>query len=347
MKPLTGIQALRGYAASLVLLGHAYATGFDKVADTSWLASILRPLFSSGVDVFFVISGFIISRGLLEPMTRPDAIRFAWRRATRIYPLYWIVLGTLATVNLYLPVNVYAMQVSPVPELVFLTTTSNWLIPPAWTLAFEVWFYFVMTCLILLMPRHVPLCMAGWLLLQTVAALLHPGPVLICDHPLVLEFGFGCVLCWMTRNGGHRHFTIDLTLAVVLFTAGALLSRPVWVAGWPRVGTFGLAAFFLVHAIVVASERGVRFPAFLVRLGDASYSIYVSHLGTLIVLAFVSRRIGLTHALPDASRPVLVAGWVAIALTVGLISHQFVERPLLALTRTIARGAGGAARHSI
>jgi exopolysaccharide production protein ExoZ len=141
MKSLAGIQVLRGLAASLVLLGHAYAAGFDKVTDSTWLAAILRPVLASGVDIFFVISGFIISRTLMDgpPLTRLDGIRFAYRRATRIYPLYWVALAVLVAFSFYVPINIYAMPIVRWRYLITLNTTANWVIPPAWTLAFEVY----------------------------------------------------------------------------------------------------------------------------------------------------------------------------------------------------------------
>jgi exopolysaccharide production protein ExoZ len=118
---------------------------------------------------------------------------------------------------------------------------------------------------------------------------------------------------------------------------------PVWVAGWPRVGTFGLGAFFLVHAAVVASMGGARFPRALIRLGDASYSIYVWHLGVLIILSFACERSSLTATLPAFWHPIMVTAWVVIAFSVGLGSHRFIERPLLALARMAPRAVLGMA----
>jgi exopolysaccharide production protein ExoZ len=335
MKSLSGIQVLRGLAASLVVVGHACSTGLEEVTDSTWLATILHPVLSSGVDIFFVISGFIISRMLLNetPMTRLDGIRFAYRRATRIYPLYWIVLGILAILNPYIPINVYGIPIAPPRDLIGLTTTANWLIPQAWTLAFEVYFYAVVTCIIVLAPRHTQLCGVVWLIAQLVAATLTPNTLEIHNHPLVMEFGLGYVVWWLTRAGGHKRPVIGLTLAAAFFFAGALLSMPVLVSGWPRVGTYGLGAFFLVHATVMASMNGARFPRALIRLGDASYSIYVWHLGVLTILSVACDRSGLTAALPAFWHPIMVAAWVVIAFSVGFGSHRFIERPLLALAR--------------
>lgn len=154
---LRSIQALRFVAALAVIAFHLTYL----LRDTPFIEAI-RPIARSGyagVDVFFVISGFIIftvstkidwSQG-----ARPAAFDFAFRRAARVYPLYWFCF-LIST----------ALIIAGAPHVIgsewtldnwtanaFLFSTFNKQVPVAWTLAYEIYFYSCFSVALLFGPR--------------------------------------------------------------------------------------------------------------------------------------------------------------------------------------------------
>src|SRR6516165_9967481 len=131
---------MRGVAAIVVLIQHSLTV--KSGMGVAELGRLFEHFGGVGVDIFFVISGFIISQiAVNAPIKKQQlgtAADFAFRRVTRIYPLYWIVLATSVAVSWWIPLSVPSMPSAL--SLISLTTTANWFVPPAWTLAFEVYF---------------------------------------------------------------------------------------------------------------------------------------------------------------------------------------------------------------
>ena len=86
-KVFAGVQTMRGIAALLVVCGHAVSARPDMVGHA--LAEGALTILASGVDIFFVISGFIIAR---TAAAQRNPLNFVLRRALRIYPVYWLAL---------------------------------------------------------------------------------------------------------------------------------------------------------------------------------------------------------------------------------------------------------------
>lgn len=265
MRKLRSLQVLRAVAACSVVFLHAYL-----VASPSRFPRM--ELGAAGVDLFFVISGFImasISRG-----RAPAA--FMIDRWWRIYPLWWLAtlpellrdsatLKQVATTLTLWPIwgGSYTF---PVPEL-------------GWTLAFEMVFYAAMAVGLKTRPA-LPLALFG---LCAVVALWRPVPLLaFIGSPMVLEFLAGVVIARLPRH--------QLAGALLIILACAyLLSMPVQpftsaVAEKPhyallRVLHWGLPAAALVYGCLALEKQFERRIFNLpVLLGDASYSIYVFHM---------------------------------------------------------------------
>jgi len=156
---ITPLDGLRGIAVILVLLFHFAWTFPDDTA----LAHVLKRLFWVGwvgVDLFFVLSGYLITRGLVAPSDQPVGVRlkkFWARRVLRIFPLYYIVLiaGTVVCLAASAPVP-------PLPYWLYFQNYSLAFDPyvlrwtaPYWSLAIEEQFYFLWPLLALKAPRGV------------------------------------------------------------------------------------------------------------------------------------------------------------------------------------------------
>jgi peptidoglycan/LPS O-acetylase OafA/YrhL len=313
-----GVQALRGLAALSVVGGHAISARPDMVGPG--VAEGALTILASGVDIFFVISGFIIASTALS---RPHALEFAFRRAVRIYPVYWLVL--LAAF-----VSGHWIALSPEDRpaldlgLIFAWTYPNWYIAPAWSIAFEMHFYAAVAVILWLAPdRLFKLLFAALAMVAT--AVTFRLPLGIFAHPLTLEFGAGVAIAYLLQSKGTLpSFPLIPAIAAVLFATGWywIFVRGAGDAHLARVPTYGIGGACLVYAVVSAELGGARFPKFLQWLGDISYSLYIVH--------YLLMKWAASFAAPWLVSPAGVI-LASIALSIGLaaILHVLVEVPTL------------------
>lgn len=320
---------MRGIAALSVVCGHVISVsasgqiGIDRNIAVGALAVL-----QSGVDVFFVISGFIIATGASSlglTRGRKGAFEFAANRFARIYPIYWIVL-TAAVISSYwislgLPVDGDKLTI----DQILLNTSANYFVPPAWSLYFEVSFYAAMAVVVLLAPSYVFMIsltgLAAVALLDALAVSL-PG---VWSNPLTLEFGLGVIIAAVVRAGVVKLAWTCLIGAAAAFTIGGYLHiycAPV-ANGW-RAATFGVGAALLIYATVAAELRGQKFPLSLQYLGNMSYSLYLWH---FLILTWL---INALESIPGAFQ---TAMWVAIIVAASAASYRYIEKPLLAWSK--------------
>jgi exopolysaccharide production protein ExoZ len=313
-----GVQALRGLAALSVVGGHAVSARPDMVGPD--VAEGALTILASGVDIFFVISGFIIASAAVS---KPNALEFVFRRAVRIYPVYWLVL--LAAL-----VSAHWIALSPDDRpaldlgLVFAWTYPNWYIAPAWSIAFEMHFYAAVAVILALAPDRLFKLLFAALAVAAIAMIFRM-PFGIYGHPLILEFGAGVAIAYLVqRKGKLRSSPLIPAIAASLFAAGWywIFVRGTGDAQLARVPTYGLGAACLVYAVVSAELNGARFPDVLQWLGDISYSLYIVH---YLLMKWVASFPELWRV---SSSGVILA---SILLSIGLaaVLHALVERPTL------------------
>jgi peptidoglycan/LPS O-acetylase OafA/YrhL len=152
-------------------------------------------ILASGVDIFFVISGFIIAS---TAVSRPDPLEFVFRRAVRIYPVYWLVL--LAAF-----VSGYWIALSPEDRpaldlgLIFAWTYPNWYIAPAWSIAFEMHFYAAVAVILAIAPERLFKLLFAALAVVAIAVTFRL-PLGIYGHPLTPEFGAGVAIAYLVQR---------------------------------------------------------------------------------------------------------------------------------------------------
>lgn len=341
------IQALRGLAVLLVVFFHLvpierkYGGGATLLPE--WLGFGIF-----GVDLFFAISGFVmvmISRGQFR---RPRAAGdFLYRRASRIYPLYWFYTLLVLAVFLVRPGMVNSSQggeVNILASFLLLPAETLPLVMVGWTLIHEMYFYLVFFVLLLLLrERHLAPALCGWaLLVLAVGWLWEPADpyTRLIFHPLTLEF-IGGALLGLVWFGGRLRLGRGLALAASLaVVVAALVAYGVYVAqtgelhprdGW-RVALFGVPAMALLYLMVSAEAHGFELPGWLVRVGDASFSIYLSHVLTLSLVG----RIWAPFAWESVyDNLVMLPVLLMATLVAGFVSWWLLERPLLRLTRRL------------
>jgi exopolysaccharide production protein ExoZ len=202
---IANIQALRGCAALLVALGHGARAGSapDQIlAFLSWFAY-------AGVDIFFVISGFIVSEAATRAARASTRVRasfnFAIRRIFRIFPLYWIALAVAIGLGGWIHIAPAGWPQSSVVSMACLTTM--WITPlsSAWSLAFEAYFYLALTVIVLVAGRHVHLGILVWLIAQTLwISFGRSSAWSVYSNELVFEFAFGWLVGFLQGLGNDK-----------------------------------------------------------------------------------------------------------------------------------------------
>ncbi|HUR54750.1 MAG TPA: acyltransferase [Gemmataceae bacterium] len=336
------VQALRGVAAVMVVVVHAAALDQSFGLRTPVVREFVWFGFA-GVDLFFVLSGFIITATNLRNLGRPAAVpAYLFRRAWRIYPAYWAALG-LAVVVIWALHGSGVFRQAPVAwsgwVLLLPTDAKNFFLGQAWTLSYELMFYLAFAAL-LVAPRRAatPLLAAGGVVV--VAAITRPEPASplgkLVVSPFVLEFLGGVAIAWLTvARGARRGGTAAILAGVAWAAVGVVLavraSPGVPYEGLmsgmrPRVMVFGPAAVLIVYGFVAAEGRW-RVRRWLLRTGDASYSLYLTHSTVLsvgMVVGFLVPHNRTVHTL-------WLCGTLAAAVAFGFAFHAVVERPLLDL----------------
>lgn len=340
---LPTIQVLRGAAASLVVLHHcALAAGARTPTDSLVVNSGLGRLGACGVDIFFAISGFIMVFTTQRKGGIEDAVIFAKRRVLRIYPLYWIwsiVLLMLWVGGLTLKSSHYTSSFLIQSFLLipcFNGHNYHPFLDQGWTLSFEVLFYLVFACAILLGLRKSKLLfLAGaFTALSCLSRLLpvHSGVRYLLSDSIMIEFLYGVLAAEVfIRLQALRDAWWIKILPFVLTTAGCvalLCTRKLEVTEGIRFVVYGLPALAIVFGGAMSGARPR--PRLLVYFGDASYSIYLTHIFFLMGFGVVLKHLPLRGQLIT---DLAIAGTALATIALSSITYLLIERPI---TRIIA-----------
>jgi exopolysaccharide production protein ExoZ len=300
-----------------------------------------------GVDLFFVISGFIIS---YIGARSPDG--FFVRRLIRIVPFYWVAtlfVFVVAAQWPYLMRTTRADWVQLLFSLVFIPRETAYagMFPTlilGWSLNYEMYFYVLFALSLLVTRRRTPLLcaalIAATVLIVTLSGTTNPS-LLFYSRPLVFEFCFGIGCFYLleiaerrihqlqTVTGARTTLMLCATLAFLLLGLAEYHARD----GWPRFITGGVPASMLVLSVLLleriyglaAKSRAV----FL--LGESSYILYLIHpyiIYTILRLVIPGAR--------NLSGPVvaaLIAALMAISASAAVAIHIWFEKPLLSFLR--------------
>jgi peptidoglycan/LPS O-acetylase OafA/YrhL len=339
-KAIQNIQIMRGCAALSVALAHA-AAQFPGAAAIPRAAAA-----QAGVDIFFVISGFIMV--YVTESKRQTGAEFFLNRCARIVPNYW--LYTALTAALALAAHSFFRETTFtllhfILSMLFIAHpnpaipgSASPLLRPGWTLNFEMFFYLIFALSFFAWKRRV------WITAGAIAALVFIGLLFPFDSvvyrvytsPIMLEFVFGMILAVLYLRGLPRVPGI-LSLLIAIGGVLAIFAAP-FAADAPhriRVLCFGLPAFAIIGATLLVGDmaRGAV-GKLLTRLGDASYSIYLTHPFTVAGCRVVARKLHLEpHSMAAQIAFILVA--VIAAALVGVLAYQWIETRLIQWTRLL------------
>jgi peptidoglycan/LPS O-acetylase OafA/YrhL len=353
-KPITfnGIQALRCFAAVMVVMVHASQSwGFGTQPEhpaSYWTSEASRVWINgaSGVDIFFVISGFVMAISTLtRTKSKHTARSFMERRILRVVPLYWMVtalflaeslakylypgLGAVRPATLGLPYLLASFFFIPAHNSVGVVGP---LLAVGWTLNFEMFFY-VLFAIGLWFKTNVSQFLVPIMVgLSAIGLFRHDSwpAFTVLASTMLLEFLAGLLLARYVTRGG----TISMVFAIPAGIAGALfllLKHFEQVPDRLRGFVWGIPALLIVLAAVSVEERyGKLWPRFVLFMGDASYSLYLIHLPVLNAMTRVLRH---AHVLQMGrvrvqDEMVTVAVDLALSIAVAVVVHLYVENPM-------------------
>lgn len=328
------IQVLRAVAALMVVFHHETLMMWDRLrvatVGHNWVEG------AAGVDIFFIISGFVMTISSAPLVgTRHPARTFLARRLERVVPMYWLLTTLKVLLILALPsdsANGLVGWKHVMASYLFLPVrVGEPVLVVGWTLTFEMAFYALFALALRMRVR--PITLLGPVSVAVVAycRLATPSrtPFQIFlryygDYSMVLEFVVGMLLAlalpWVKR------------LPVWLAAACALLPW-YWLFRWGSAnwshwrvfGWGGLAFLIVLGALALEEPVGRLTPRWLLELGDASYSIYLTHGFVLPVCAAVLLRLpqGILGA-----KWVILAALLALSALVGDLVYRLVELPI-------------------
>ena len=356
---IASLQSLRGAAVLIIIALHVMITEKKYSVDERFLSDHLM-LFGCGVDLFFVISGFIMTTISFSQFQQPGGVsRFIYNRVSRIYPLYWVYSACALAVYFVKPTMVndaHGHQVNILASLFLLPQEREPLIQVGWTLVYEVYFYLTFSLMLLTKERHFIKLLLLWgglgalgnfLCRQVLDVGFVPALFLIFS-PFIFEFIGGCLIA-KAIHSGHRRYGGAAVLAGLLWfvvVAGPYY-RELWEfpSGWFRVFFFGVPAIAVIYGAVALefSSGKVLLPQ-LRGVGDASYSLYLSHPFVLAALG----RVWSTFSTPGiVDNVVWVTGVSLIILCTGMLSYRYIELPLLQATRRFKAQLAGVGRKQL
>lgn len=275
---LHALQYLRAIASLAVVYSHT-------VIQVESYFHRLPEFGSFGVDIFFVISGFIMVY-IARPTDTP--VSFFLNRVRRVVPLYWFFTLLMAAILLLVPgvfkttvfdLSALLRSLAFIPHFSVAQPAEVWpIVAPGWSLNYEVYFYLLFALSLLFAPRfRIAFITLMILAVFSVANLVSSSTAITIfySQAIVFEFVFGMLLAVSWKRG----FSLSPRVGMLLIAAGFVLlflRLPL-----PRIAEFGIPSLMIVAGCLyvrVAEQK------ILVLLGDASYALYLCHIFALGVL---------------------------------------------------------------
>jgi exopolysaccharide production protein ExoZ len=333
---INNVQALRGFAATAVVFSHAtQAPGLH----------IPLSYGAFGVDIFFVISGFVISY-----IAANDPRQFELKRIIRIVPFYWAASIGVFLIALFVPQLFHSTSADwrvLVTSLFFIPhDRPNGTIAPmlflGWTLNYEMYFYAIFAVALRINRQWAPLVASATIF--AIMAMIpfvapHSAAEQYYGYPIVVEFIYGIILFQVlriypaTRNDERLNGwfyacagagLISLFLLLVPEYLQLLQLRYI-VAGIPAAILLMCAVLFERRYSLIVKNAGILL------VGDASYVLYLIH--PYVVLGLMRFAFSSAGASPQSAQWAVVAFLIAVAIAIAASIHLAFERPVINLLR--------------
>lgn len=325
---LHNIQVLRAIAAILVVMHHTFPHYKAMGTPLPWIEHISTWGFV-GVDMFFVISGFIMAYTTFDkPLGVQSAKTFFKHRLFRIYLGYWPFFVAMIFI-LFMTHRLESKDILG-SFLLYNPDMFQLVLPVSWSLTYELYFYLLFLVTFLFTRKQLYIYMPLFIAVLTVLVLSSSYhnylPLSFFYSPFLLEFFMG-VLLYMFRT--HLMYSWVLLLSIVLMVVAFYFGVEYETKnGLNRILTFGSSAFFLILAMLIIEHKKLYIGSGLLHaLGDASYTLYLSHLIFLELFYYTGLR-GLFTT--DGILLPLIGFLFIMGITIvfSLFYYRLVEKPM-------------------
>ena len=340
------IQLLRGIASLLVVLMHA--TG--NIAGGHYLGGFFN-FGGAGVDIFFVLSGFIITyTSNIFSAKKSVFSLFLKRRFVRIFPVYWIICTVFLAIHIALPSfyrTHYDFTVSNLFNTYFLLPGHQMINGVSWSLSYEIFFYILFSMAFLIRQKTViVLFLISYVSLILMFSLFNHNLegaykwVSFFFYPMITEFFMGILAALVIPKLPVSFALPFLIIGSCTFIGFGIYSN-IWGVSVPghfgnvvpvfghfgRVVLFGIPSFFIIVGMVKYElSRLINLHNIFILMGQASYSLYLIHLPILAAgLKIITMVFKNNMPLIYVSLTILIFGICFISL----YFFRFVEKPLI------------------
>lgn len=349
---LKNLQLLRAVAALMVVLFHLRGIELKYGQGLALLDTPARYA-DAGVDLFFVLSGFVMGTLLAaRPAGGNAALGFLAKRAWRVLPLYWIYTTLVVALMLLYPgqVNTSYADQSVLASYLLWPHDQLPVLTVGWTLVHEAYFYIAVSVVIAFVPaRWVTPTLLLWAAIIAWCVLTMPpqdqAALRLVTSPLTLEFIAGALLGlhWRAIPAAAGMPILVLGIAGLVSAMGLMPDAgPAAMPQTIRVAVFGTTSLAILTGAVLLEGKTVSASAFrrlMERLGDSSYSLYLSHIFVISALGRLWLATGLVHT--PVQHAAFLAGSVLACCLCGWLSWVFLERPLLAFGQHFLKRRAG------
>jgi exopolysaccharide production protein ExoZ len=348
-KKLNLLQVYRGIAAILVVLTHGHIIVSRELQQDD----LLRVFHFGwiGVDFFFVLSGFIIFYIHQSDIGKQNKLKsFIFKRFIRVYPLYWSVLSLKILVSLFNANKNILFKASPdeIIKAIFLFPQSRSIvegtfIAVSWTLSYEVFFYCIFGLLIWKNTKILQSIICVWII-GIILNLLNLLPIgenfllsfIFDQHNL--EFVLGCLAAYTIYKYQFK-FAASLIYASLFLLVLSMINTKHGefdIYGIPSLITYGISfTLLIIGSVYLEISKTINVSPILVYLGNASYSIYLTHFFFLTNISkiFIKLTEKITFlslvANPTIYDNIIALIIVVIAVAMGCVIHSYFEMPLI------------------
>lgn len=324
-----GIQSLRFIAALMVVLTHTTHMIGERILNVG-NGNVWREG-NAGVDIFFVISGFVMMTSSASLRDSANAaFDFIFRRCLRVVPLYWVATTLKLMAVLLIPAATVHSSIDPlhiIGSYLFLPRYNvdhdiMPLVAVGWTLMFEMFFYALFATALYLRRSPIGFIFPILIALSCLSFLKREGGGAWQFYldPILMEFGLGMVAARLIRAGFVMRPGLGIAAILLAFIS---LLVPSEMYGSQRAIGWGIPAFIIV--VCTAAIEPFLFkhlPRFLAYLGDTSFALYLFHGFYVPMVGIAVLRFGM------ASSGLAFVVSVAGSIVLGVVAHRFIEIPL-------------------
>lgn len=325
------IQYLRGIAALMVVLRHI------SFKDNQYGQGIFQfEIGDMGVDIFFIISGFIMYYIMVNKENGLNTIiEFIKHRIVRILPLYWVLTTVGLVIYLIMPNSFSRAEAPDILGSYLLIPWSNMLLDPAWTLSYEFYFYFIFAIGLLFNKNRI-LIVNLILIFLVFFGLYYSlsdgfGVLKFYTNSLLLEFFFGVIIAYLFMNTNFKLKTrLIISSASFLFFLFFIFLNIYEYKLDIRGLDLGLPALCIVVSLVFLEKEIKKFKInFFKTMGDISYSLYLTHAFVLAAMGIVFNKV----VYSEFTEIAYLFCMLIVSVVIGFLTYIIIEKNLISFFR--------------